>query len=171
MNRQQKEQVVETLRKGFAQSDASFLVNYSGLSVAQLQVLRKDLRNSGGVMHVAKARLMRRAVEGVDGAQEMGPLFKNQVALIFSEKEPVAVAKILHTFAKKSEKLSLLGGVFERQLLNTEEVVSIASLPPKEVLLARLLGVLQAPTRGLVTVLNMQILKLVWTLKKIEEKK
>lgn len=171
MNRQQKEHVVESLRKSFTQSNASFLVSYNGLSVAQLQSLRKNLRSHGGVMHVAKARLMRRAADGIHGAHDMSLLFKNQVALIFAGQEPIEVAKLLHSFSKECDKLSLVAGVFEEQLLNVDGVIRMASLPPREVLLSQLLGVLQAPTRKLVIVLNMQILRLLWTLNKIAEKK
>ena len=171
MNRQQKENVVETLRKNFSDSTASFLVGYRGLSVSQLQALRNDLRKHGGTMRVTKARLMKRAVDGVDTVQEMSPYFKDQVALVFSSNEAPAVAKALHSFSKENEALSIVVGCLEDQLLDAQGVVRIASLPSKEVLLAQLLGTLQAPTRGLVMVLNMQVLRLLWTLKAIAENK
>ena len=94
MNRQQKESVVESLRKSFTQSNISFLVGYRGLTVAQMQVLRNDLRKCGGTMRVTKARLMKRAVEGVEGAQEMGPYFRDQVALVFSSDEQIGRAHV-----------------------------------------------------------------------------
>ena len=78
---------------------------------------------------------------------------------------------LLHSFSKECDKLSLVAGVFEEQLLNVDGVIRMASLPPREVLLSELLGVLQAPMRKLVIVLNMQIFRLLWTLNKIAEKK
>ena len=171
MNRQQKEQVVELLRNNFTQSNVSFLVDYRGLSVAQLQSLRANLRKSGGVLQVTKTRLMKRAAEGVVGAQEMAPFFKNQVALIFVKNEPTEVAKSLHTFAKKNEILKIVEGYLYAQLLDESSVVRMASLPSKEVLLAKLLGTLQAPIQGFATVLNMNILRFLWVLKRVGEQK
>lgn len=171
MNRQQKEQMVELLRDNFTQSNVSFLVDYRGLSVAQLQSLRADLRKSGGSLQVTKTRLMKRAAEGVTGAQEMAPFFKNQVALVFVRNEPPAVAKSLHTFAKQNESLKIIAGYLDASLIDESGVVRMASLPPKEILLAQLLGTLQAPIRGYVTALNMNILRLLWVLKKVAEQK
>ena len=171
MNRQQKEQMVESLRDSFAQSSSSFLVDYRGLSVAQLQSLRADLRKSGGKLQVTKARLMKRAAEGLEGAQEMTPFFKNQVALVFAKDEPPVVAKSLHTFAQENESLKIVAGCLDQQLLDESGVIRMASLPSKEVLLAKLLGTLQAPIQQCVTVLNMNTMKLLWALKKVGEQK
>jgi len=171
MNRQQKESVVESLRKGFTQSNGSFLVGYRGLTVAQMQTLRNDLRGCGGVMCVAKARLMRRAVEDVAGVQDMAPYFRDQVALVFSSDESSAVAKAIHVFSKKNKALAIVAGCLDKKLLDRQAVVYMASLPSKEVLLVKLLVALQAPTRGLAVVLNMQMLRLLWVLKQVAEKK
>lgn len=171
MNRQQKEQMVESLRHRFTRSNVSFLVDYRGLSVAQLQALRADLRKNGGFLQVTKARLMKRAAEGIDGAQEMVPHFKNQVALVFVKEDSPAVAKSLHTFAKENDSLKIIAGYLDSQLLDETGVVRIASLPSKEILLAQLLGTLQAPIQGFATVLNMNILRLLWVLKKVSEQK
>lgn len=170
MNRQQKEQVVESLRESFTKSDA-FLIGYRGLSVAQMQALRNDLRQHGGTMRVTKARLMKRAVEGLEGAQNMEPYFKDQIALVFSAQEPSAVAKALNTFAKENEALSIVAGCLDEQVVDAASVVRIASLPSREVLLAQLLGTLQAPTKNFASVLNMQVLRLLWTLNKVAEQK
>lgn len=171
MNRQQKEHVVESLRNSFTQSNASILVGYRGLSVAQLQSLRKGLRQHGGAMRVTKTRLMKLAVQGLEGAQDMAPYFKDQVALVFSDEEPSAVAKALHSFSKENGSLSIVAGCLDERLLDANAVVTIASLPSKEVLIAKLLGTLQAPSQKLAFVLNMQILRLLWVLKKVAEQK
>lgn len=171
MNRQQKEQVIASLNELLAQSEASFIINYRGLSVAQLQSLRNNLRKDGGTVRVAKARLMKRATEGVDGIDELVPHLKEQIALVFAQKETPAVAKTLHTFAKENEALDIVAGFFEKQVLDKDSVVAIASLPSRDVLLAMLLGGMQAPVSGFARVLNMLILRLLFVLKQIAEKK
>src|SRR5580698_3870453 len=105
MNRQEKEQVIKSLKNEFAESQASFLVGYKGLTVAQVQALRRKLRSQGGEFKVVKARLMKRAAEGVVGAQELEPYFKNQVALVFVNKEVAPIAKTLVDFSKENTAL------------------------------------------------------------------
>jgi len=171
MNRQQKTSVIEELQKDFTQSEASFLVNYKGLTVDQMQSLRSKLREKGGSFKVAKARLMKRAVDGVSGVQELAPHFKEQVALVFAPAETPAVAKVLRDVAKSNEHLEMLMGFVESQVLDKTAVERIASLPSKEVLLAQLCGSLNAPVGSLSRILNMLIIRLLFVLKQVGEKK
>ncbi len=171
MNREQKATLVASLKDEFAQSKASFLVNFRGLSVEQVQNLRKGLRSQGGSMKVAKARLMKLAAEDMPEAQVMMPFFKEQVGLVFAKDEAPSVAKVLNDFAKDNEALTIIAGCLEHALLDESAVKRIASLPSKEVLLAQLCGTLQGPIAGLVTALTMVQLKLLWALKQIGEKK
>lgn len=170
MNRQQKSEIVELLKNNFSKS-ASFLVDFRGLTVGQMQVLRKELRGKGGTLKVAKARLMKRAIEGMEEAEEFSPLLRGQVGIVFAEQEPSAVAKVLALFSKKNEALTLIAGCLESQVLGKDAVVRIAELPSKEVLLAQVCGAVQAPISGLASVLNILILRLLWSLKQVAEKK
>jgi len=171
MNRQQKEDVVKQLQHDFSESQASFVVDYRGLSVEQMQKLRKELREKGGSLKVAKVRLMKRAVEQVDNAESLTPYLKDQLALVFSKEEPPAVAKVLYDFAQDNEQLQMVAGYLDSELLTKEAIVSIAKLPSKEVLYAKLCGTLKAPAVGLVNVLNQHVLQLVRILKHIGEQK
>ncbi len=171
MNRQQKEQVVDVLRDNFSNSAASLLVGYRGLTVLQLQTLRKELRQHGGTVKVSKARLMHRAAQGIKGVEEMQPYFKDQIAVVFSKQDVPAVAKSLYEFSKENAALSIIAGCFEQQLLDAQAVVEIASLPPKKVLQAKLLGVLQGPVRSLAVCLSMKTKQLLFVLKQLAEKK
>ena len=171
MNRQEKASLVEALRKDFTQSEASFLVNYKGLTVDQMQSLRSKLREKGGSVKVAKARLMKRAVDGVSGVQDLAPHFKDQIALVFASEESPAVAKVLHDFSKLNESLELLMGYFESRVLDKNTVERIASLPSKEVLLAQLCGSLNAPLGNFSRTLNLLIIRLLFVLKQVGEKK
>jgi len=171
MSRQIKKQTVESLKTNFAESDASFLVGYKGLDVQKLETLRGKLREQGGQCKVAKVTLIRRAVDGLEGIDPLMPLLKDQVALVFGEKEPPAIAKILDAFAKENEQLKILAAYMDSRVLGEKEVSQLASLPSREVLLGMLCGALQAPVAGMTRVLNMLILRLLFALKEIEKKK
>jgi large subunit ribosomal protein L10 len=171
MNREQKAVLVASLKDEFAQSKAAFLVNYSGLTVEQLQNLRKGLRSKGGRMKITKARLMKMAAQDIPEAQIMEPFFKEQIGVVFARQEAPSVAKILTDFAKEHEAMSIVVGSLEHRLLDKADITRIASLPSKEVLLAQLCGTLQAPVARLAIALKMIQLKFLWTLKQIGDKK
>lgn len=167
MNRQEKEVVVQDFKADFEQARAAFLVNYCGLPVSALQALRKDLRGVGGSFKITKARLLRIAAQDHKEFEELQDYFKGQVGLVFAHQDVAGVAKNVIDFSKKNEKLSVVAGIFEGSLVTKEQIVFIASLPSREVLLAQLLGGLQAPISGFVRCLNMMLVKLVWTLEQV----
>lgn len=171
MNREQKAEIIDLLKNDFSNSQASFVVGYKGLTVKQMQSLRKELRANNSTFKVAKGRLMKRAVQDVEGLNELAPYFKEQIGIVFATDGASAVAKILHNFSKENEALRLVAGFYDSRVLASEAVARIATLPSREVLLAQVCGTLKAPTAKLVTVLNMQMLRLLWTLQKIAEKK
>jgi len=154
MNREQKSLVIQDLKENFSDCQASFLVGYRGLTVNQLQTLRRSLRQSNGSLHVAKARLMKRAVDGVEGFDQMASYFKDQVGLVFAQKEPAAVAKVLYEFSKGNGALQLVAGYFDNQMLGSAQIIRIASLPSRDVLLAQIAGMLKSPIAGMVNVLH-----------------
>lgn len=153
MNRQQKELVVQLLREQFTQSPASFVVGYKGLTVVQMQELRRKVRASGGSLKVTKARLMKLAVDS--NTEMLKPYFKEQVGIVFANQEATAVAKALYDFSKNHEALQLVAGQFESQLLDKKAIARIAMLPSRDQLLAILCGTLQAPISALARVINM----------------
>ncbi|HEB41803.1 MAG TPA: 50S ribosomal protein L10 [Candidatus Dependentiae bacterium] len=170
MDRQQKELVVSSLKKNFVESQASFLVDFQGLTVSQMQILRRALRKNGGELKVAKARLIKRAFAG-DKTEVLVPFCKDQIGVVFAETEASTVAKVLYDFSKKQEALRLVVGFLDAQLLNSQEIVRIASLPTKKILLAQVCWAIKAPVTSLVMVLRMPIYKLLWLLKQLIEKK
>ncbi|MFZ5954044.1 MAG: 50S ribosomal protein L10 [Candidatus Dependentiae bacterium] len=171
MNRQEKSLVIDTLKNDFEKSQASFLVNYKGLTVAQLQALRKALSSTGSSFKVAKARLVKIAAQDIENAEPLTPFLKEQVGVVFAYKDVSAAAKALHDFAKQNEQCKLVAGCFEAKPLNEEAINRIALLPSREVLLAQVCGTLKAPITGLVVALNQNILRLLWALKQVGEKK
>lgn len=172
MNRQQKSDVVKKLETKFAESKGSFLVGCQGLSVGQMQDLRGELYDNSATVYVAKNRLVKLAVKNSAGCEQLDQYLQGQVAVVFAESDEVsAVAKTLESFAKKNGKLTLVAGCYESQIFDTEALKALAKLPSRDVLLAQLMGVMQAPTVSFVVVLRQLIVKLLLTLKAVEEKK
>lgn len=154
MNRQHKEAVVIELKDMFAKANASFLVEYKGVSVPQLQALRRQLREQRGFLKITKARLMKRATENLEAIDGFRQNFKEQVGLIFALDEAPGVAKKIVDFSKENESLKVIAGYFESQVMSKEEVVALASIPSREVLLAQLVGALQAPLSQFAACIN-----------------
>lgn len=171
MNRQEKETVVSELKENFASSTGLFLVGYRGMTVAQLQRLRKMVRQNQGHLKVAKVRLVKRAIEGLPGSEDLAPLLKEQVALIFAEKESPAIAKVIYDFAKGNEALKIVAGYIDASVLPAAAISRIATLPSRDVLLAQLCGTLKAPMSRLVGLFSGMQTKLVVVVKQIEQKK
>lgn len=141
----EKEQVVQSLVSEFGKSEAAFLVNYKGLSVAQLSTLRKKLRQLGGAFCVAKVTLVKRAIDNNSSLVGILPMVHEQVALVFTKKDSPAVAKVLCDFASANASMSLVGGYFESNVLDQDGLRAIGALPSREILLSQLCGVLKAP--------------------------
>ena len=154
MNRQEKTLVVDGLKKDLLSSKASFLAVYKGLNVAKMQQLRSGLRAKGGSLKVAKARLMKRAIEDESGMEGLSGFLKDQVCLVFAEKEINDVAKVLFDFSKENEALQLVVGFFDSKIMPREKIVQMASLPSREVMLAQLCGTLKGALSKLVMVLK-----------------
>lgn len=145
MNRGQKEILVTTLKQDFSESNASFLISLKGISVAKMQVLRKNLKANGGKLKVAKDRLVKIAIKDISCTQDLSPYLKNQLGVVFSNNDPVAVAKILYNFAKENEQLKIVAACFESKIIEKDSIEKIAKLPSREVLIAQICGMLKIP--------------------------
>ncbi|MCB9492951.1 MAG: 50S ribosomal protein L10 [Epsilonproteobacteria bacterium] len=171
MNREQKKAIVSEVHDKFVQSQASFLVNYKGLDVASMQNLRTQLREDNAQLKVTKATLMKIAAQDIEGIQDFANSFNEQVGLVFANDDSIAIAKKLVKFSKDNDALQVIAGFFESRSLSKDEVEFLASLPSKEILLAQLLGTMQAPISGLARSLNAIIAQLAYALNQIAEKK
>lgn len=145
MKKQHKQAAIENLEARFSSSQAAFLINYQGMTVAQLKALRFQLDDKGGSLKVAKNRLAKLALKGVSSCQGLDSLLVGQLAYVFSKGEITTVAKVLVDFAKKNDKLKVVAGCSESKVYDAKSVAVLASLPSREVLLAQLCGVLNAP--------------------------
>ena len=151
LNRNEKEAVIAEVAAQAGKSQTLALAEYRGLTVAQLDQLRKNARAQGVYLHVLKNTLARRAVAGTPfevAAESMtGPLIYG-----FSE-DAVAAAKVIADFAKGNDKLVIKAGAFAGKALDANGVKALASIPSREVLLAQICGLLQSPISGFARVL------------------
>ena len=147
MDRAEKKEAVATLHETFTKASVVVVAQYSGLTVAQMQRLRKQMRQAGAKVQVAKNRLAKIALEGTDVAS-IGPLLKGPTLIAYSS-DPVAAAKAAVAFAKDHDKFVLLGGAMGKTALNVDAVKSLATLPSLDELRAKLLGLLTAPATKL----------------------
>ncbi|MCY7730117.1 50S ribosomal protein L10 [Aerococcus urinaeequi] len=142
-----KQQEVNEVVEKMNAANSLVVVDYLGLSVAEVTELRKQLREAGVEFKVIKNTIMRRALDSQD-LEYHEEVFQGPTAVAFGMEDAVAPAKILSDFAKKAEALELKGGILEGEVLSKEEIQQIAKLPNREGLLSMLLSVLQAPVRN-----------------------
>jgi large subunit ribosomal protein L10 len=153
MNRDEKAAVVDQIAEQFSSADAIFAVDYRGISVAQAAELRARLRAADARFRVVKNSLSERAADQA-GLSAIKPMLTGPTALTFVNGDAAAAAKALNDAARELQLLEFKGGLLGDQLLDPEDVRSIARLPSREVLYGQLVGVVASPLTGLVRTLN-----------------
>jgi large subunit ribosomal protein L10 len=153
MKRAEKMESVGLLQKEFARASVTVLAEYRGLTAGQMNRLRKAVREADGRCRVAKNRLAKRAV-AESANEKVVPLLRGPLALLIGFSDPIAIAKVAIKLAEELPKLEIRGALLDGQVLPVAEVKALAQLPPREVVLAQLLGVLQAPAAQLLRTLN-----------------
>ncbi|RDI39020.1 50S ribosomal protein L10 [Falsibacillus pallidus] len=144
---EQKKQLVNEISEKFKSSVSTIVVDYRGLSVAEVTELRKQLREAGIEFKVYKNTMTRRAADAAE-LSGLNDALTGPNAIAFSTEDVVAPAKVLNDFAKKHEALEIKAGVIEGNIATVEEIKALAELPSREGLLSMLLSVLQAPMRN-----------------------
>jgi len=138
-----KSDAVATLNDVFSKTSVVVVAHYAGLTVAQFQKLRREMKANGATVKVAKNRLAKIALEGTDVAS-ISPLLTGPTLIAYSS-DPVAAPKVAVAFAKENDKLVILGGAMGTTALNPDGVKALATMPSLDELRAKLLGLLQAP--------------------------
>ncbi len=142
----------------FSDTAVVVVAHYKGLTVADMQKLRAQMKLVGGTVKVAKNRLANIALEGTDVAS-IQPLLKGPTLIAYSN-DPVAAPKVAVAFAKANDKLVILGGAMGKTSLNPEGVRSLAALPSLDELRAKLVGLVQAPGTKIAQLVNAPAAKL-----------
>ncbi len=153
MKRDDKQAVIESLVTQIREAKAMIVTDYRGLSVTQTAELRDALRPSGATFHVAKNTLARRAAEEAE-RPHLVEFLKGPSAIAFISDDPAAAAKRLSEVARQTKILTVRGGVMNGHTLTADQIKTLGELPPREVLLAQVVGTIAGPLQGTVGVLS-----------------
>jgi len=158
VERAEKQEFIGFLQEVFSTTGVVVVAHYSGLTVAQMQNLRKQMKQAGATVKVAKNRLAKIALDGTDVAS-IAPLLKGPTLIAYSS-DPVAAPKVAVDFAKGNDKFVILGGAMGKTSLNQDGVKALATLPSLDELRAKLVGLIQAPGTKIAQVVNAPAAKL-----------
>lgn len=167
--KQQKAQTISDLTGGLKGSKGAVFANFQGLKVTDFEALRKTAREQQVQVQVAKKTLVKRVFEDL-GVSVDPKAFQGGIVTLTGPDE-IAAAKIVSTFAKDHETVSVYGGILEGNFIDSAAVKHLASLPNKQQLLGQLVGTLNAPVSGFVNVLAGNLRNLVNVLNNIKEAK
>jgi large subunit ribosomal protein L7/L12 len=173
MKKEDKATSVAELHEKFSRAKLAVMTECSGLPVNQITELRKQLRSAKAEFKVIKNTIAARAVDGTDFAAAK-PHFKGPLAVVIGYDDPALPTKILRDFIKaekRDEKIRIMAGLLEGKLLTTPQVLAVAGLPSRDVLISMLLSAMQGPVRGVVYTLGGIIRNLVGVMAAIQDKK
>jgi len=168
VDRAAKKELVATLNGVFKDTTVVVVAQNTGLTVAQMQTLRKQMKQAGGAVKVTKNRLAKIALDGTDAAVIV-PLLKGPTLIAYSG-DPVAAPKVATDFAKANEKFVILGGAMGKTALDANGVKALASLPSLDELRAKIVGLIQAPATKIAQLVNAPAGKLARVVKAYADK-
>ena len=164
----QKQRVLEELDKKIAKQKTIIFFDFTGLKVKDFSNLRKKIKAVGDDLKVVKKTLMgiafKKAKMEVEPKKMLG-----EIALVFGYQDELSTAKMVYQFSKQNGKLKILGGFFEGKFREAEEIITLAQLPSKEELLARLVGSIEAPVSNFVYSLQYNIKGLLYLLSSVKK--
>ena len=167
MDRAQKSEMVEWIG-GVFDANTVVVIGNGGLTVSEVSELRSELRKAGGNMKVVKNRLAKIAIAGKP-SEKIAHLFTGPTAIAFSE-DPVAAAKAVEKYAKKNEKVSILGGAMGAETLDEKGVRALASMPSREELLGSIVQTIMSPAANLAGAIAAPGANIASILKTLEER-
>lgn len=167
---EQKQQVVKEIEQMLNDAKVVVFTDYRGTTVDEISTLRDSLRVPGVTFKVLKNTMTEFALKNV-GLPELAEQIEGPNAVLFSNEDPVGPVKALFEFIKKTKKMEVKQGILEGQVISPEKLKALADLPPREALVAQVLGTMQAPITSFVYVLNANLTGLVRALDQIREAK
>lgn len=169
--KQQKQSTVTALVDGLKSAKGTVFANFQGLKVSEAEELRRECRKNNIKVVAAKKTLVKRACEDV-GLKDINPkVFSGGVATFMAADDEVSAARIVNTFAKTHEIVTIFGGILEGKFVDASAVKSLAGLPSRQELLSRLVGSINAPVSGFVNALAGNLRNLVGVLNNIKSAK
>lgn len=167
--RAEKVAVVDEVREQLKASNATLLTDYRGLSVKDLQTLRRNVRGVGGDYKIYKNTLVRIAAN-TSGLGELEQLLVGPTGVVFVTGDAVEVAKVLRDFAKTNANLIVKGGVLGTKILDAAQAAALADMPPRVQVLAEIAGLLEAPLSTLASLLEAPVRDMAYAIAALEEK-
>jgi large subunit ribosomal protein L10 len=168
--REEKQKVVKELEQKLQDASLVIFTDYRGINVEEMTVLRDKLRVPGVEYRVVKNTMTEFALQNTGYSQVIEKL-EGPNAVVFSNEDLVGPAKTIYEFIKQYKKLEVKVGILEGQVVSAEKIKNLADLPPREVLLAQVVGTMQAPITSFVYVLNANLTGLARVLDGIREQK
>lgn len=169
-SKQQKQAVFERLVTALPRAKSFIIVNFKGLTVKEVEALRRQARQAGVSYEVIKRTLLKKVLQKIGITLDISTM-SGEIAIAMSEQDEVLTPKVLFQFAKTHEPLKLLGGWFNGASLSKEAVLKLALVPSRPELLTQLVYIIGSPVTGLVRVLAGTLSKLVYVLAAVKNKK
>ena len=151
MNKEQKKQYISDMSTQFDKSEAVIVTHYQGLTVSQLDELRKQMREHGIKFKITNNRITKLALEKTR-CKDLSDLFSGPTAVALSE-DAITSAKILTKFSKENQNLKILGGIMGSEVLDVAGVQNVATLPSLDEARAKIVGILRSPAQKIASIL------------------
>ena len=151
MNKDEKKLYVEKMSNQFDKSEAVIVTHYQGLTVSQLDELRKRMRDHGIIFKITKNRITKLALQN-SKCKDLSNLFTGPTAVALSE-DAISSAKILTKFSKENKNLKILGGIMGNDVLDVAGVAKVATLPTLDEARAKIVGILRSPAQKIASIL------------------
>ena len=151
MNKEQKKNYITEMTANFENSEAVLVTHYQGLTVKQLDKLRKQMREQGIQFKITKNKITKLALEKTK-CKDLANLFTGPTAVALS-KDAISTAKILTKFSKENNNLKILGGIMGKEILDVVAVANVATLPTLDEARAKIIGILRSPAQKIVSIL------------------
>ena len=154
MNKTEKSEIVSLIKEKFEQSNAMYLVNYAGVTVEQINGLRREFIKEGVSYKVYKNTLVKRAITELGGYEKLNEQLVDMIGIAFADENYVAPAKIIKSFNDKNKKFDFKGCYIESTFYGEDQLETLASMQTKEEVMASIVGSIAAPASGLVGTIN-----------------
>ncbi len=170
LSKETKQEVINQINERFKSNPSVFVLEFKGLTVKELENVRKDLRQTNSELKIVKNTLLKRAAEDTEAGQ-LSNLFVGSTAIAFCDEDSAATAKVFVKSAKEYELLNIKGGLLEGKVVSVDEIEKISKLPSRIELIAQFMGLLNSPMSNfLYSLQNMQT-KFLYALEALKEKK
>jgi large subunit ribosomal protein L10 len=171
MKKEEKAQIIEEIKELVLKSNAMFLVNYSGVNVADINKIRSDFRKEGVTYKVFKNTLYKKALAEAGSYQKFNDKLVGMIGVAFAGENFIAPAKIIKKYFDEKQKFSFKGCYIQSTFYSPEQLNVIATMPTKEEIMAGIVGSIAAPASGIVGAINAVMRDLVSVIDEVSKKK